>query len=267
MQGNAFALLSLACFAFAQGEEERRRDHSLAGLLLAANVQPKWGDSRVLHAQPKLCRHASPSMIKKCRTGIDLIQKPRMEKMVIKKGFLDVGTKLLEQYDVLLTVKSDGLSVKQRDMLKDLLPETAFASVIKNKILILAADKFPEFNGIEQAGKGCNIWIFAKFEDLKDIIKAVNEWRKESGVDPAIYDIKGGVFDGEYLDRAGVTAASLLPTKRDLMAKLAGMIKAIPTKVAKGVKEVPTKMARGVKQLDAERLARVIKAVADKQAE
>jgi large subunit ribosomal protein L10 len=204
-------------------------------------------------------------MIKACRLGYVIEKPPREESQEKKDVIIEAAKLLLKDAEVVVAVPSEGLTVDQRDALKDLLPETVLAAVVKNKMLIRASRDFERFAGVDMFAKGANMYMFLNFEDLKATVEAVAKWRKESGVDPTVYDLLGGAFDGEYLDKAGVAATSQLPTKRDLMAKFAGQLKQIPTRVAKGVKEVPSGIARGVKQLDAERLARVIKAIVDKE--
>ncbi len=59
-----------------------------------------------------------------------------------------------------------------------------------------------------------------------------------------------------------VRAITELPTKEELMARLAGAIKAMPTRVAVGIKAVPTKLAVGINEVPAS-LSRAIKAVSE----
>jgi large subunit ribosomal protein L10 len=204
-------------------------------------------------------------MIKACRLGYVIEKADRADALAVKDVICDASKLLLKDAEVVVAIPVMGLTVDQRDALKDLLPEAVLAKVVKNKMLVRASRDFPQFAGIEQFAKGSNMYMFLDFEDLKETVVAVEKWRKESGVDKEVYDLLGGAFDGEYLDKAGVEATSKLPTKRDLMAKFAGQLKQVPTRVAKGIKEVPAGLARGVKQLDAERLARVIKAIVDKE--
>jgi len=44
-----------------------------------------------------------------------------------------------------------------------------------------------------------------------------------------------------------IKALEKLPSKMELIAKIAGSIKQVPTKLAVGVKQVPTKLAIGIK--------------------
>jgi hypothetical protein len=49
------------------------------------------------------------------------------------------------------------------------------------------------------------------------------------------YDIVGGVFDGQKLDKKGVIQITKLPTKQELMGQTAMLIKQLPTKLARSL--------------------------------
>lgn len=56
-------------------------------------------------------------------------------------------------------------------------------------------------------------------------------------------------MDGKYLSPDEFKKLEKLPTKQELIATIARLIKQVPTKVAIGIKQVPTKLAYGVKAL------------------
>lgn len=58
---------------------------------------------------------------------------------------------------------------------------------------------------------------------------------------------KAGIFGGEVLDGPGVVAISKLPTKQELMGRLAVAINSVPTKLGRSINLVPTKVGRAVK--------------------
>lgn len=58
---------------------------------------------------------------------------------------------------------------------------------------------------------------------------------------------KSGVFGGEVLDGPGVLAISKLPTKQELMQRLAIALNSVPTKLGRSINLVPTKVGRAVK--------------------
>ena len=95
-----------------------------------------------------------------------------------------------------------------------------------------------------------NLWFFVGEDGLGDTLKGYEAWMKESGLDTT-HGLKGGVFEGTAQDAAATTAILKLPSKKDLMARIAGGIQmagaqgiAIRLKKAAG-----GKLARAVKLL------------------
>ena len=62
-------------------------------------------------------------------------------------------------------------------------------------------------------------------------------------------DFSGAVLDGKYIAPAGMKALENLPTKLDLITKIACGIKQVPTKLARATKGVPSNLAYGVKAI------------------
>ena len=95
---------------------------------------------------------------------------------------------------------------------------------------------------------------------MKGAIKAYQDFQKATKKT----ELRGGVFDGQALTEEDVKALTELPSKEELMARLAGGLKAIPTKLAVGLNAVPTKLAVGIKEVPGS-LVRAIKAVSEKE--
>ena len=76
-------------------------------------------------------------------------------------------------------------------------------------------------------------------------LRSLQEELKEEG----LATINGCASDGKALSEAEIKAFEKLPSKQQLIAMIAGAIKAVPTKVAVGVRQVPTKLAVGVKKI------------------
>ena len=60
-------------------------------------------------------------------------------------------------------------------------------------------------------------------------------------------EINAGVIEGVLYDAKGIDAIGKLPSKKELYAKIAGGISAVPAKLAGTVKEVPQKTSRAIK--------------------
>ena len=86
-------------------------------------------------------------------------------------------------------------------------------------------------------------------EDVKDSVKPVRKLVKEMQADKAENDFTGGIFDGQLLSLEDIKKLEKLPSKLELIAKVAMMINQVPTRLAVGIKQVPTKLATGVKKV------------------
>jgi len=244
MRSFAYATTLVASAFLLEGSSAIEASHDLpnvlAELLLANNP------ANAFRAQPSTSRHVDPTMIKASRRA-PAAQRPRAKKIPVYEAIIEATRKSIEGADIIFALPSTGLTVVQRDMLKTKLPEDVLATVVKNSLMKRAIEDSEAFKPVEPLLKGANMWFFLKFEDLRDTVKVIDAWRKEEKMEKGSYEILGGAMDGEFHDNAGIVALSKLPTKQELMGKVAFLIKQIPTKLAKGIKEVPTGLARGVK--------------------
>jgi len=257
MQGIAFTAIIFAAFS-AYAEAEDLVKNSLAEMLLAR------APANVLRARPSCSRLTDPAMIKECRFGIKVVLKPREEKLVVYDAMVKGARQQLENADVIFSMCGEGLTVPQKDEMKFSLPKGVFSCVVKNSLMRKVVKEYPAFAEAGSLCKGGNIWFFLKYEDIRETIDAMKEWRTKSGVDREKYVILGGATDGKILNTKEVNDLSKLPTKQELMGKVAWMINSIPTKIAKGINEVPSKLARGVNAASAKRLTRAIELMKDK---
>mmetsp|Transcript_13640 Transcript_13640/g.44026 ORF Transcript_13640/g.44026 Transcript_13640/m.44026 type:complete len:232 (-) Transcript_13640:87-782(-) len=123
------------------------------------------------------------------------------------------------------TVDGTGMEIKVLDDLRDKLPETSKARMVKNTLMKRAG----EASGwdaalVEQVDDALltrsNLWIFAPESDLKASLTAYEGWVKDNGLKET-QGIKGGLFEGEVLDAKKVAAIKDLPTLPELMTRLA----------------------------------------------
>lgn len=126
-----------------------------------------------------------------------------------------------------LFVQPLGLSVEDVDAFREKLAKDKLRmQVLKGSLAqrVLAARGLV---GLDEVFKGPSAIIVA--EEGQDVDSAalaasrtLAAWRKESGKDlPAI---KGGVLEGQVLDRKAAGLLEKMPTRRDLQARLAGQI-------------------------------------------
>ncbi len=167
---------------------------------------------------------------------------------VIEKKATIVNTvkERLNESEMIFSVPLPGLTVKNLSDFKKTLPEGTVAMAVKNTLMRRAiAD-----SGWEVAGPILNessIWVFVK-DDIKGSVEAYKTFAKDLERDP----IKGGVIENTFYDTEGITTIAALPSKIELITKIARLIKAVPTKLGVGIKAVPTKVGRAVKLAFAE---------------
>lgn len=148
---------------------------------------------------------------------------------------------LLDGSQMIFAVDAAGISVKDLSLLKRSLPGTSKVVTVKNTLMRRAI----EGSKWETAGeftKNSNMWFFVD-EEVKETVEAYQKFLNDNKRE----DIKGGVFEGMMHDTAGITAIASLPSKKDLMCKIALSVKLVPTKLGRSVKAVPTKLARAIK--------------------
>jgi len=99
--------------------------------------------------------------------------------------------------------------------------------------------------GVSRLLKGSNMWFFVS-EDLGGTVKAFNAFTKECDKKES-HTILGGVVEGDYYDSKGIVQVSKLPSKIELITKVAVAINAVPTRLARVIKEPGNKLARAIK--------------------
>lgn len=148
---------------------------------------------------------------------------------------------------LLICAPLDGLTVAQVTQLKKRMPEGTKVVTVKNTLMRRAIED-SSWKAAVSMTRFSSLWIFVK-EDMKSSLGAYNNFMKEISREAPI---RGGVFEGEMYDQAGVEKVSKLPTKKELIAKIAISIKGVPTKIGRSIKEIPTKLGRAVQLAFAE---------------
>jgi large subunit ribosomal protein L10 len=168
---------------------------------------------------------------------------------------------LLIDVQLALVIDYKGLSVAEISDLRNRLREKgAICKVTKNTLMRIAIEENDTWKPMTQFLKESSAFLLVK-DDLGGAVKAYQAFQK----DTKKTELRGGVMQGVALSPSDVEAVINLPSKEELMARLAGAIKAVPTRLAVGTKAVPTKLAVGIKEVPAS-LARAIKAVSEKEA-
>ncbi|MEY3298545.1 MAG: ribosomal protein [Cyanobacteriota bacterium] len=165
---------------------------------------------------------------------------------------------LLKESQLAFVIDYQGLSVAEITNLRNRLrPKGAVCKITKNTLMRIAVEGDSNWEPMTEFLKDSSAFVLVK-EDLSGAIKEYQAFQKESKKTT----LRGGVMEGQALTEDQIKAITELPTKEELMARLAGAIKAMPTRVAVGINAVPTKLAVGINEVPAS-LARAIKAVSE----
>ena len=137
-----------------------------------------------------------------------------------------------------------GLTVAQMTKLRrEVRQVSGEYQVIKNT-LVRRALKDTVYGELEKLLEGPNGWVFAYDDPVllsKTLLKFVGDNDK--------LPIKGGVFEGRFMDPAGVKILSQMPTKPELQAKLLATINAPATQLLRTIQEPGAQMVRLLESL------------------
>lgn len=166
----------------------------------------------------------------------------------------------LSEAQLAVVIDFKGLSVAEITDLRDRLRESdSLCKVTKNTLMRIAVEEDEAWKPMTQFLTGSNAFLLAK-DDLGGAIRAYQSFKKDSKKTEFV----GGVMQGRALSEEEVKAIADLPSKEELIAKIAGAINSITTKLAVGINEVPSGVARGINEVPAS-LGRVVGAMSQKE--
>jgi large subunit ribosomal protein L10 len=123
-----------------------------------------------------------------------------------------------------------GLSVTQAATLRERLRDAdATFRVVKNTLTLLAASK-ADSEQVRELVEGPTAFTFVR-GDPALAAKALDRFAREAGV----LDLRGGLLDGQLLDRDTVRQIARLPGREQLNAQFAGVVAAPITGLVRGL--------------------------------
>ena len=193
-----------------------------------------------LRARPAQRAGAAP---RRAPTAVAALTKEAKQETVDKlKGQLSESTLVLS-FDYSL------LSVKRMMEFRRAMAADTQVIVCKNTLMRRAAEETEGWESLASATKGTNAWIFVR-DDFKSAIKPFKELKKELKKEREIErDFNAGCLEGEMLTEQQLDAVEDLPSKTDLIAKIASMINQPVVKIAYATKAVPNKLGYASKAL------------------
>jgi large subunit ribosomal protein L10 len=128
----------------------------------------------------------------------------------------------LQDCHLLAGIKYKGLSVKQLQDVRKLLPESTSLLVAKNT-LVYKAIEGTQWEVLKPCMTGMNAWLFVHTEEIPAALKPYRDFQKEGKLEEN--DFAGAVFEGKFYAPEEFKALETLPTKVEIYAKLLGSLK------------------------------------------
>lgn len=150
---------------------------------------------------------------------------------------------LLDSSHLMVVIDYQGLTVAQITDLRSRLREGgSICKITKNTLMGKAVEGNENWQSVDPLLKGSSAFILANEESIGSAVRAYNAFVKESKKT----ELRGAVMEGELLSADQVKALADLPTKEELIAKIAGSINAVTANIARGINEVPSSLARAI---------------------
>ncbi|XP_068320317.1 large ribosomal subunit protein uL10c-like [Pyrus communis] len=127
----------------------------------------------------------------------------------------------LENCHLMAGIRYKGLTVKQFQDLRKVLPETTKLIVAKNTLVYKAIEGTP-WEALKPCMTGMNAWLFVHSEEIPPAIKPYRDFQKEKKLDSN--DFTGAVFEGKFYGPGDFKQLETMPTRAEIYAKLLGTL-------------------------------------------
>jgi large subunit ribosomal protein L10 len=166
-----------------------------------------------------------------------------------KIAILERTKALLSTSQLVITVPFEGVSKEQTDMLRKEMGKKVKASVVKNALMRKALEDTP-FAAMGPTLKNENIFFFIPEGEAKPAYEGFKRWQKEVKRNDPNQEPKTAIMDSVlYTGAKTIEGVTKLPTKLELITKIAQGIKAVPTKVGRGIAAPGNKLGRAFSAL------------------
>eukprot|EP01025_Chloroclados_australasicus_P038178 TRINITY_DN3912_c1_g2_i4.p2 TRINITY_DN3912_c1_g2~~TRINITY_DN3912_c1_g2_i4.p2 ORF type:complete len:289 (-),score=36.55 TRINITY_DN3912_c1_g2_i4:83-949(-) len=174
-------------------------------------------------------------------------------------------TEQLKSSLLVYNMNISGIPVKDVETMRHKLPAGSTMICVKNRLMRVAVESLDDEElktkwDALKGQKGMNAYVFANEEGIRDCAKAYTDLFKElkakqpepkkgAPKPPPPTEVRTIVLDGQVIDPARFKTLEEMPTKQELLTKIALGVKANPTKIALALKAMPRKIAYGVKAI------------------
>ena len=153
--------------------------------------------------------------------------------------------KMIDKSSMIITIPFEGVTKENTDILRKSLPDGISASIVKNALMRKSVQG-TTFEALLGNLKHENMFFFIPEGQAKAGFEAFKKWQKEiKRIEPE-YDAKALVTEGQIYTGARLEYVVSLPSKTELITKIACGIKATPLRLARAIKAVPNKLGRAV---------------------
>jgi large subunit ribosomal protein L10 len=132
-----------------------------------------------------------------------------------------------------------GLSVAQMTRLRRAIRDASGEYQVIKNTLVRRALKDTAYGSLDRLLDGPNGWVFA-YDDPVMLSKALVKFADDNDK----LAIKGGVFEGQFMEPAKVKVLAQMPSKPELQAKLLALIQAPATQLVRLVQEPGARVVR-----------------------
>ena len=165
-----------------------------------------------------------------------------------KLAILERTKKMIDNSALIISFPVSGATKEHIDMLRKLLPKTVKASVVKNSLLRKATEG-TQFAPIGTKIKNSNMFFFVPEGEAKVTYDKFKAWQKEVKRTEPEFAANFATMEGQLYETKQVESICNLPTKKELITKIALSLKILPTKIARGIKGVPEKLGRAIVEI------------------
>ncbi len=156
-----------------------------------------------------------------------------MAKVELKKPIVDEIKENFADAQAAVLVDYRGLTVEEDTQLRKQMRENDVVYKVYKNTMVNLAVKGTEFEELVKDLKGPTAIAISK-TDATAPARIICKFAKNA---PAL-EVKSGIIDGTYYDKAGVEQLSKIPSKEELLSKLLGSIQSPIANFARVIKQI-----------------------------